>query len=176
MEIIKEIVKSKNINGLSQIKLDIFNDYRGEIWTVFSEEYCDYKFVADKVTISRMGVLRGFHGDPHTAKLITCLSGRIQLAIVDLRKDSKTYGNLEEYWITEDSPSVVIVPEGCVNAHLCLTDKCVFYYKWSEQYQGPESQVTVAWNDPDLGVNWMVPNPILSERDKNGASYKGIYL
>ena len=149
-KVIKEIIKSENIEGLSQIKLDYFYDYRGQIWTVYS----DYKFVADKVTISRMGVLRGFHGDSHTAKLITCLSGRIQLAVVDLRKDSETYGNSETYWITEDDPSVIIVPEGCINAHLCLTDKCVFYYKWSVQYRGPENQVTVAWDDPDLNIDW----------------------
>ena len=176
MKIIKEITKSEKIKDLLSIKLDTFQDYRGEIWTVYSEEYTDLKFVADKITISRFGVLRGLHGDPHTAKLIACLSGQIQLAILDLRKDSETYGNVETFLISDYDPTVVIVPAGCVNAHLCLSDKCVFYYKWSEQYKGPDEQVTIAWDDPELNIDWVIDNPILSERDKNGVPHKGVFL
>jgi len=176
VKIIKEIKSSEKIKDLLSIKLDTFQDYRGEIWTVYSEEYTDLKFVADKITISRFGVLRGLHGDPHTAKLIACLSGQIQLAILDLRKDSETYGNVETFLISDYDPTVVIVPAGCVNAHLCLSDKCVFYYKWSEQYKGPDEQVTIAWDDPELDIDWVIDNPILSERDKNGVSHKGVFL
>ena len=106
MNVIKEKIQSKEIDGLTQIKLDTFEDFRGEIWTVYSEEYCDYKFVADKVTISHGGVLRGFHGDPYTAKLVTCLSGEFQFAVLDLRKDSKTYGNVQTYVVSDKDPSV----------------------------------------------------------------------
>ena len=176
MNLIKERTESQNINGLIHIKLDTFEDDRGEIWTIYSEDYCDYKFVADKITISNKGVLRGFHGDPHTAKLITCLSGKFQLAVVDLREGSQTYGNVDNFIVSDDDPSIVIVPEGCVNAHLCLSEKCVFYYKWSEQYRGPDHQITVAWDDPEIGVDWQIEAPILSERDKHGTSYRGQYL
>jgi len=176
MKVIKEKIESEKIKGLTTIKLDTFQDYRGEIWTVYSEDYCDLKFVADKITISRFGVLRGLHGDPYTAKLITCLSGQIQLAVLDLRKDSETYGNVETFLISDYEPTVVIVPAGCVNAHLCLSDKCVFYYKWSEQYKGPDHQVTIAWDDPALNIDWAIKNPILSERDKNGVNFEGIFL
>jgi dTDP-4-dehydrorhamnose 3,5-epimerase len=173
---IKNINSETSISGLQVIELDTFQDYRGEIWTVYSEEYCDYKFVADKITISKFGVLRGFHGDSHTAKLITCLSGQMQFAVVDLRRNSETYGNSETFIISDVNPKVVVVPPGCANAHLSLSDKCVFYYKWSEQYAGPESQVTVAWNDPDLNMNWAIKDPVLSERDKNGRKYKETIL
>jgi|TARA_Y100000310_G_scaffold166461_1_gene166149 dTDP-4-dehydrorhamnose 3,5-epimerase len=176
MNTIKSITESTKINDLKTITLDIFKDYRGEIWTVYSDIYTDLKFVADKVTISRLGVLRGFHGDPHTAKLITCLSGQFQLAVVDTRKNSKTYGNVETYLVSDNEPMVVIVPAGCVNAHLCLSDKCVFYYKWSEHYKEPEEQVTIAWNDPDINANWLIESPILSDRDKKGCPLKGIEL
>jgi dTDP-4-dehydrorhamnose 3,5-epimerase len=176
MKVIKEVIKSEKIKDLVSIKLDTFQDYRGEIWTVYSEEYTDLKFVADKITISRFGVLRGLHGDPHTAKLITCLSGQFQLAILDLRKDSETYGNVETFLISDYEPTVVVVPAGCVNAHLCLSDKCVFYYKWSEHYKGPDEQVTIAWDDPSLNIDWAIKSPILSERDKNGAPHEGVFL
>jgi len=176
MNIIKNRKKSKNIEGLEVIELDTFKDFRGEIWTVYSEEYSDLKFVADKITVSTFGVLRGFHGDKHTAKLITCLSGQMQFAVVDLRKESDTYGNVEQFFVSDNEPKIIFVPAGCVNAHLALSDKCVFYYKWSEQYKGPEGQVTISWDDPDINVKWTIQNPILSERDKKGVSYKGIYL
>lgn len=174
MKIIKNIEHSDNIDGVSKITLDTFQDFRGEIWTLYSKEYCDYDFVADKITISRFGALRGFHGDPYTAKLISCLSGQFQLAIVDTRGGSDTYGNVETYLISDNEPAVVVVPSGCVNAHLCLSDKCVFYYKWSKEYDGPDSQVTVAWDDPDIGIDWMIKSPMLSERDKNGKKLKEI--
>ena len=91
MKIIEDFKESPTIQGLLNIKLDIFQDYRGEIWTIYSDEFTRYKFVQDKISISRFGVLRGFHGDSQTAKLITCLSGQFQLVVVDLRKNSKTY-------------------------------------------------------------------------------------
>jgi len=176
MRIVESVTSSDLIQGMDILKLDTFQDYRGEIWTVYSEEYVDSSFVADKVTISRFGVLRGFHGDPYTAKLITCLSGQMQFAVLDLRENSPTYGNVENLIISDNEPTVVFVPAGCVNAHLSLSDKCVFYYKWSKEYNGPESQVTVSWDDPDVGIDWVIKNPILSERDKKGLPYKGIKL
>ena len=179
MNVIKRYDHSDKIYGLCKISLDTFQDFRGEIWTLYSErgdEFCDHKFVADKITTSRLGVLRGFHGDPHTAKLVSCLSGQFQFAVADARIDSKTYGNVENFIVSDNEPVVVYVPAGCVNAHLSLSDKCVFYYKWSEEYNGPESQVTVAWDDPDLGVDWVIKSPILSERDKHGVNLKEVRL
>jgi dTDP-4-dehydrorhamnose 3,5-epimerase-like enzyme len=105
---VEEINKSENIDGVLKIDLDTFHDDRGEIWTIHSQEYCGYKFVADKMSVSRFGVLRGFHGDAHTAKLISCLNGYMQLALLDLRKDSLTYGGVETYLLSDDKPSVVI--------------------------------------------------------------------
>ena len=176
MNPVQKIIHSTLIDGSCKIFLDIHKDDRGEIWTTYEEDYCDYSFVSDKVTISTKGVLRGFHGDEDTAKLITCLSGKIQLALLDLRKDSKTYGNVETHIIDDKEPALVLVPEGVLNAHLCLSDRCVFHYKWSQKYAGPENQVTVAWNDPDVGIDWLIKDPILSERDKVGLSLKEAQL
>jgi len=173
---IKKTISSKKIDGMKIVVLDTFEDERGEIWTTYSNKHTNIDFVEDKLTISRFGVLRGFHGDSNTVKLISCLSGRIQFAVADLRKNSKTYGNVETFIISDKEPKVIEVPAGCVNAHLCLSDECVFHYKWSENYAGPDEQVTVSWDDPDLAVNWIIRNPILSERDKKGISSKEVYL
>ena len=130
MKTIKKKYISNKIKDLFVIKLDTFQDFRGEIWTTYTKEYSDLDYVTDKVTISRFGVLRGFHGDPYTAKLVTCLSGQFQLAVADLREASDTYGQLE----------------------------------------------TFMWDDPALDVDWVIKNPILSERDKNGKPHKEIRL
>jgi len=176
MNPVKMKIPSEKIDGSIKILLDIHKDSRGEIWTTHEEDYCDYSFVSDKVTISTRGALRGFHGDSDTAKLITCLSGKIQLSLLDLRRGSRTYGNVETHIIDDSEPTLILVPEGVVNAHLCLSDKCVFHYKWSKKYAGPSAQVTIAWDDPDLGVDWIIKNPILSDRDKIGKRFSGTFL
>ena len=177
MQTIKRVVSSETINDAKLLELDTFSDDRGEIWTLHDPSFLDGKrFVADKVTISKLGVLRGFHGDPVTAKLIACLGGALQLSILDLRKDSQTYGHSDIFFLSDDKPAVVYVPAGVVNAHLSLSERCIFYYKWSEDYAGPDNQVTIAWNDPAIGVKWNVPEPILSERDHNGVPFMGVFL
>lgn len=170
------INNSSKINGLVVYDLNTFSDNRGEIWTIYSANHFHGEYVEDKVTISHHHVLRGFHGDSHTAKLITVLSGKIQLAVIDVRKNSPTYGKAEVMYLDDRHAKMVYVPEGCVNAHLCLSDKCVFFYKWSASYAGPQSQVTIAWDDPEIKVPWDTLNPILSERDKLGQPIQGVYL
>ena len=174
MKTIKEIKKSENINGVKIITLDTFSDLRGEIWSIYSPEHSDIKYTLDKVTINKFGVLRGFHGDNLNSKLITCLNGKFQLAIADARKSSDTYGNTETYVISDQKPTLIFVPSGCLNAHLSLSERCIFHYKWSHGYVPPESQATVIWNDKRLGIEWMLDNPIIADRDKNGKKFETV--
>ena len=170
MKYIKNLTKH-SIPGLIEIDLDPYYDNRGEIWSIYEE--CDLfpQFVEDKVTISSRNVLRGLHGDFETDKLITCLHGGIFLAVVDIRKDSNQYKKITTFQLDAENPKMILVPAGCLNGHVCLTDKCVFFYKWSKKYHGPEKQVTVRWNDKYLDINWPIDNPILSDRDANGKSF-----
>jgi dTDP-4-dehydrorhamnose 3,5-epimerase len=176
MNFVKQTIKSDSIGGLVCYHLDTFKDNRGEIWTLYDTSFTEESFTTDKLTISTYGVLRGFHGDSDTTKLITCLRGKFHLAVVDLRADSPTYGAKEEFLVDSEEPTVILVPKGCINAHLCLSRECLFYYKWSKPYTGPENQVTVKWNDPEIGIRWPIENPTLSERDKNGTPYKETLL
>ena len=105
------------------------------------------------------------------------MHGEIQLAVVDLRKDSSTYGNSMMFNLSDEKGSAIFVPAGCVNGHLCLSDKCIFFYKWSKPYNGADNQVTIKWDDPDLNLSWKINNPILSTRDeKHAIMYKGVFL
>lgn len=173
---IKNKYTNFNIKDVILYDLDTFSDERGQIWTLFDEKFCDKKFIADKLTISKKNVLRGFHGDSYTEKLISCLSGEFQFSILDLRKNSETYGMTDNFIFNSNNPQLIYIPAGLVNAHLCLSDECLFYYKWSESYKGPENQITIKWNDKKIKTEWKTNNPFLSERDKNGILYEGIYL
>ena len=164
MKYTKKIIHHQ-IDNLIEIKLDNFTDNRGEIWSIYEE--CDLlpKFVEDKVTISKKNVLRGLHGDYETYKLITCLHGKIFLVVADVRNDSPTYLRTKTFYVSDDNPTMILVPPGCLNGHLCLSEKCVFFYKWSNKYEGPEKQLTISWNDPKLKIKWPINNPVLSLRD-----------
>ena len=177
MYFVSDIEESEIISGVKKLTLDTYSDFRGEIWTVYTD--CDFlpKFVEDKISISKYGVLRGLHGDSEISKLITCVHGNIQLAVVDLRRDSLSYGKSEMFEMGEDNPISVYVPAGCVNGHLSLSNKCIFHYKWSDVYNGAEKQVTIRWDDPSLNIPWKIDDPTLSARDKEHSSLlSGVYL
>ena len=164
------------IQGVFVGQYDYFSDLRGQIWTIHSENGSLAKFVEDKITISKKNVLRGLHGDKDTDKLISCLYGTIQFAVVDARKNSPTRGIVETFFLSDNDPKYVFVPAGCLNGHLCLSDKCIFWYKWSQKYTGASAQKTVLWKDEELKIPWVCENPILSDRDKNGNFFKEVEI
>lgn len=177
MYFVNDIETFSDFDGLLKLNLDTFTDFRGDIWTAYTD--CDFlpKFSEDKISVSKKHVLRGLHGDSEIDKLIVCLHGDIQLAVVDLRKDSKTYGNSKMFNLSDQTGTAIFVPAGCVNGHLCLSDKCVFFYKWSKPYNGADNQVTIKWDDPDLNLDWKINTPFLSTRDEEHAIlYRGVYL
>jgi dTDP-4-dehydrorhamnose 3,5-epimerase len=173
-----QIKKSSKIENLSIIQPTVFYDFRGEYVETFSQQnysqFLDYdgspiQFVEDDISMSRQNVLRGLHGDSKTWKLIQCLYGEFYYVVVDMRKNSATYLNWEAFTMNEKNRIQVLVPAGCANGHLVLSDKTIFSYKQSQYYSGMENQFTVRWNDPKLNIYWPINNPILSERDSSAA-------
>lgn len=175
---IVKIESSKKICDLKMIVPRVFYDFRGEYIETFNETRYEFHdrngkrilFVQDDVSVSRRDVLRGLHGDSKTWKLIQCLWGDIYVVVVDMRQDSSTYLSWEAFTINDKNRMQILVPAGCANGHLCLSDRCVFSYKQSHYYEGSNRQFTVRWNDPKLGIYWPIRNPILSDRD-NSASF-----
>jgi len=174
---IKDLLESEHLIGVKELTLDTYSDARGEIWPLYSSNN-DFlpSFVDDKITVSHKGILRGLHGDSEIGKLITCLAGSFQLVVVDLRKDSKSYGKKQSWILTEENPISIYVPPGFVNGHLCLSSRCIFHYKWTKSYNGAEKQTTIRWNDSNLNIQWLEEKPILSERDLKGISSEAIFL
>jgi dTDP-4-dehydrorhamnose 3,5-epimerase len=149
---------------------DCYKDERGEIYTIWKAKE-DIPYAEDKVSISKRDVIRGFHGDDCTDKLITCLYGEVLLKVFNPRTLGRWHFKLSA-WTTEKSQ--VYVPAGLLNAHLCLSATCVFHYKITAPYGGPDSQWSVRFDDPDMGFVWPGSNFILSERDKKSGSLQDL--
>ncbi len=170
-----KIIDSEKILGLKIISPDTNYDYRGEYIETFNDKIYQFndsngnsvKFVRDDISVSRKNTLRGLHGDNQTWKLIQCLWGEIYIAIADLRQDSKTYMQYETFSVNDKNRIQILIPAGCVNGHLCLSEKCIFSYKQSAHYEGQEKEISIRWNDPKLQIPWPINEPILSVRDKN---------
>jgi dTDP-4-dehydrorhamnose 3,5-epimerase len=175
-----KVIDSNIIQDLKIIQPEVFHDFRGEYVETFNvDKYQFYDksgkkivFVEDDISVSRKSVLRGLHGDEKTWKLIQCLWGAFYYVVVDMRKDSPSYLKWESFNVNDKNRLQILVPAGCANGHLVLSDQCIFSYKQSEYYNGMEKQFTVRWDDPKLKIFWPEKNPILSLRDAT-APYLG---
>lgn len=172
-----------DIEGLVLIEPRVFGDSRGYFFESFSQrefekEVGQVRFVQDNESKSSYGVVRGLHFQkpPHTqSKLVRVVKGRVLDVAVDLRRDSKTYGKYFSVELTEDNHLQLFIPKGFAHGFAVLSDEAVFQYKCDEFY-APESEGAIAWNDPDIGVDWQIPEDkvILSEKDKKHPSFKDL--
>ena len=156
------------INGVVVREQDAFTDYRGDLYTVWKDGDFDLNFNHDKVSTSRKHVLRGIHGDHKSWKLVTCLYGEIYFVIVDNRESSDTLLQWESMMLSDRNRKQVLIPPGVGNGFLVMSHHSVFHYKWSYagEYADVDQQFTIRWDDPIVGVDWPIDNPILSKRDK----------
>jgi len=165
-------IRKTNLDGVLLIKLDVFEDFRGEYVETYNEALyrengIDVKFVQDDISVSSRNVLRGIHGDSDTWKLISCLYGKFYLVVVNGDKQSRNFGKWESFVLSEKNRMQVLVPPNHGNAHLVLSDTAIFHYKQSSYYDRSK-QFTYKWDDPMLNIWWPIKNPILSIRDEGG--------
>ena len=168
-----EFIKTKFADAWL-IKPKVFGDDRGfflESYSkkVFSEHGMNIEFVQDNHSRSeKKGTLRGLHfqAPPHTqAKLVRVTRGKVYDVILDLRKESKTFGQWEGFELSVENFQMLFVPQGFAHAFMTLEDDTEFQYK-CDNFYAPESDGGIIWNDPDLNINWPIKEPILSEKDK----------
>ena len=156
--------------GLKIIKNSTFNDKRGYYWTTWKKGTLKkIKFNHDKFSISKKNVLRGFHCDFKSWKLVTCVYGKVILAVVDMRKKTKRYLKYKKWILNHKKPTLILIPPYYANAYLCLSNECVFHYKWhyKGKYIDANKQKSIRWNDPKIKIKWPIKKPILSKRDRN---------
>ena len=165
-------MKINNDRKLKEIKYfhsKVFKDSRGKIWTSWDKNFFrNIRFNLDKFTTSKKNVLRGFHVDTKSWKLVTCLKGEILSVIVDYRKNSKNYLKYTKIKMSEKNRISVLIPPNFLNSWLCISKECLYQYKYSfkGKYNDVKDQISIKWNDPKINFRWPIKKPILSKRDK----------
>jgi dTDP-4-dehydrorhamnose 3,5-epimerase len=173
-----EVIETK-IKDLLIIKPKVFADTRGYFFEsynerVFRDHNINVNFLQDNQSLSHTGVLRGLHfqAPPFAqGKLVRVITGAVLDVAVDIRKDSKTYGQHVSIELTEENKTMFYIPPGFAHGFLTLRDNTIFSYKCTDLYN-KASEGTVLWNDPSLGINWNIKDPILSEKDLTGTPFK----
>lgn len=177
-----EVIKTK-IPGVVIIEPRLFPDARGYFFESFSKREFEEKvgkidFVQDNESKSSYGVLRGLHFQkpPYAqSKLVRVVKGAVLDVAVDIRKGSPTFGQHVAVELTEDNHRQFFIPRGFAHGFAVLTDEVIFQYK-CDNFYAPASEGAIAWDDPDLGIDWRVPaeQVILSEKDKKHPRLKEI--
>lgn len=170
------------IEDVLLIEPKVFEDARGffmETYVAdrFREHGIDVEFVQDNHAASSKGVLRGMHYQIRhgQAKLVRVVQGEVFDVAVDVRPGSRTFGHWVGYNLSADNKRQLYVPAGFAHGYCVLSDTAEFIYKCSDYYH-PEDEGGLIWNDPDVGIEWPVTDPILSQKDTNHPRLKDIRL
>jgi dTDP-4-dehydrorhamnose 3,5-epimerase len=173
-----EVVETK-LKGVLVLKPKVFEDARGYFLesynsNLFKQLGLDLNFVQDNQSLSQKGVLRGLHfqNNPFAqGKLVRVITGSVFDVAVDIRKSSPTYGEWFGMELNEKNKWMMYIPEGFAHGFATLKDDTIFSYKCTNFYN-KGSEDCILWNDPDIGIDWNIENPLLSEKDLNGKRIK----
>jgi len=161
------------IEGLVLVQPQVISDDRGFFFesyrrTEYAKLGIDVEFVQDNHSRSTRGTIRALHFQLHPgqAKLIRCARGSVYDVAVDLRKGSPTYGQYEAFVLSDKNAHQVFIPVGFAHGFCVTSEEADVAYKVSSYYDGATER-GIAWDDPALGVQWPVDQPLVSERDRN---------
>lgn len=171
------------IKGVYEVEPTVFGDNRGYFMETynaseFKEAGFDYNFVQDNQSSSKRGVLRGLHFQINhpQAKLVRVLKGEVFDVVVDLRKNSETYGKWVGALLSEQNKKQFLIPRGFAHGFIVISEYAEFEYKCDDFYH-PEDEAGIIWNDSDINIQWPdVGNIILSEKDKKHPSLKELNI
>lgn len=165
--------------GLFIIEPSVFEDDRGyffESWNRkrFQEFGLNDDFVQDNQSMSSANVLRGLHFQVppwEQGKLVRVLQGSVLDVVVDLRKNEPTFGKHFSLVMSDRQKNMLWIPPGFAHGFLTLEENTVFFYKCTRFYHR-ESDTGIAWNDPDLGIDWGIDNPVVSQKDYKAMRFR----
>ncbi|NRA65141.1 MAG: dTDP-4-dehydrorhamnose 3,5-epimerase [Pseudobacteriovorax sp.] len=162
------------------IKPKIFGDDRGFFYESFRKQvYQNHgitlEFVQDNLSKSNKGVLRGLHlQNPNSqGKLVTVLSGEVYDVAVDVRVGSPNFGKSVGFYLSEHNKHQLWVPPGFAHGFQVTSESATFFYKCTDYYN-PRSEMSILWNDPKIAIDWPLPDPSLSEKDRTALSLDSV--
>ena len=165
-------VLETNLPGVLVFEPKVFGDERGffmETWRAdrYEEAGLPACFVQDNLSFSRRGVLRGLHfqNPDQQGKLVYVLQGEVYDVAVDIRVGSPTFGEWTAITLSSENKRQLYVPEGFAHGFLVTSSTALFAYKCTARYNA-QAEASVLWNDPQIGIEWPVERPVLSEKDR----------
>jgi dTDP-4-dehydrorhamnose 3,5-epimerase len=174
-----EVTKTP-LSGVVIIETRVFGDERGFFMETFNQQSFESvglpsNFVQDNHSRSSKGVLRGLHYQfpQWQGKLVRVLSGSIFDVAVDIRPDSRTFGEWYGLEINDENRLQLYVPPGFAHGFATLSDTADVAYKCTSLYK-PEDEGCIFWNDPEIGIEWPIDNPLVSEKDADAPRLSGI--
>jgi len=167
--------KETKLKGCYIIEPMIFGDERGYFLESFNQERfneaigSNISFVQDNESFSSKGVLRGLHyqrGEYAQSKLVRVVKGRVLDVVVDIRKNSQTFGDHISIELSEENKKQIFVPKGFAHGFLVLSETAIFSYK-CDNFYNKESESGIIYNDPTLNIDWKLKNSdfTVSEKD-----------
>ncbi|MEE4204203.1 MAG: dTDP-4-dehydrorhamnose 3,5-epimerase [Halieaceae bacterium] len=178
-------VEQTPLSGVLLLRPKVFGDERGfflESWNAqtFADIGINAHFVQDNHSRSRQGILRGMHFQTQQTqgKLVRVTQGEVFDAVVDLRADSPTLGQWCGYMLTAEGHEMLWVPPGFAHGFYVVSEQADFLYKCTDYYH-PESEVSLAWDDPKIGIEWPLVNgeaPALSAKDAAAKRFEDVPL
>lgn len=162
-----KIIKTK-FKGLLILKQNIYKDKRGNLRVTYNKKKFKKDFIYEYCTVSKKNVLRGFHFQTKfiQSKFVNVVKGRILDVVIDLRKNSKTFGKHFSIKLNEKNCTSVFIPPGFAHGFLALKRENIVCYSCTE-YRYPSYERSLKYNDPKLKIKWPLKKPNLSVKDKN---------
>jgi|SRR3989344_2308959 len=182
-------VSKTKLEGVLLIKLEPYEDFRGEYvetfneklyketivknlkGTIYEKDGANLRWVEDDISTGEKGVIKGIHGDSRTWKLVQCLFGKFYIIVLNNNPRSKDFGKWEAFTLSDKNRLQLLIPPLYGNGHQVLSELDIYHYKQSAYYD-LSSQFTIKWNDPKYNFWWPIKNPILSKRDEEGKVVK----
>lgn len=177
-------ISKTSIDGLVVIERPVFRDERGFFHEVYRQSHLEkitgvnFKPVQFNHSMNKPRVIRAFHTEEWN-KMVYPATGKMFAAIVDVRPDSETFGEVEEIMFDntkEDSThKALFLPAGMGNSICAMGDEPIHYFYAVDEYWDNSKAKGIAWDDPDIGVEWPIDDPIISERDMNNPSFREVF-
>ena len=174
------VITETNLEGCFIIEPAVFNNERGIFFESFNQKIFEEKtglkvnFIQDNQSISQRGALRGLHlqkGEFAQSKLVRVIKGRVLDVAVDLREDSKTFGQHVSIILSGKQNVSFYIPEGFAHGFCALENNTIMHYKCTN-YRDEKSELGIIWNDPKLNIKWPIKKPIISKKDKKNLNFE----